>query len=165
MRDRDERKLFACFRLSMLCAAVPGHVGDLSGEPTRASLSTGVRVHLRVEHHNANRFPRRHEPRQVLESDVEHRAVATHRDDRRAEIEFVVGEALPIEYGQLGLIARRVVLARREQGRAPHFSERVGHLPHVTFEDSDRERRRILEEMVRPRERIRIVGIRAAPDR
>ena len=48
---------------------------------------------------------------------------------------------------------------------AAHGNKAVRHLPHVRFKHANRNTRRVLEEVVDPGERIRIVGIRAPPHR
>ena len=165
VRDREERELLARLGLAVLRVAVRSHVGNLTGEAGGARLSAGIRVHLRVEHHDFDRLAGCEQPREVLESDVEHRTIAAHRDDRRAEGELVIGELLPCQRSQRRLVGRRVVGACLQQLRPAHGGDVVAHLPYLRFEESDRDRRRILEQVVDPRERIRIVRPRAAPDR
>ena len=60
---------------------------------------------------------------------------------------------------------RRVVAAGELELRLPDRPEAVGHLRHVALEDAHRHRRRVLEEVVRPRERVRVEGVGGGPDR
>ena len=90
--NSDVRKFFAHFLLAMLRLAPGRHVRHLPGVSRGAGLTAGVGIHLRVEHHHAERLPTREQAREILEPDIEHRTVATHRHDRWAEREFVVRE-------------------------------------------------------------------------
>ncbi len=60
-------------------------------------LTAGVGVTLGIKDHHAHRLARREQPGEVLEAAVEHRTVAAHREDRRAEGKLLVGELLPGE--------------------------------------------------------------------
>ncbi len=87
-------------------------------------------------------------------------------EDRRAERELLVRELLPVELREERLVLRRIVLRPSSSSSARRtVDEAVGHLPHVALEDADGDRRRVLEEVVDPGERVRVVGIRAAPHR
>ena len=165
MRDREQRHLLPHLLLAVLRRAVGRHVRDLARVPAGARLAAGVRVDLRVEHHHANRLPRCEQPRQVLEPDVEHRAVTAHGHDGRTERELLVGEARPVEGGELLVVDLRLKGVGQFQLGAAHRHEAVGHLSHVPLEDADGHRGRVLEQVVHPREGIGVVGIRAGPHR
>jgi hypothetical protein len=147
----------------VLPLAKRGHVADLSQEPAGAGLPARVGIDLGVEHHDPDRLAGGQEPRQILEPDVEHRAVPAEGDDRRAHLEFVLTELTPFEMCELRLVRGRIVVIRQLELRPPHGNETIGHLPHVRLEDPDGNRRSILEEVIDPGERIRIVGIGAGP--
>ena len=165
VRHGDQGELFSLLLLALVRLAPRGHVGDLTGVAARARLPTRVRVDLCVEHDDPERFAGGEQTGQVLESDVEHGTVSAHRDDRRAERHLLVGELLPVELDELLLVNFRVPLVGKLELRLSDRRESIGHLTHVSFEDADGERGSILEEMVCPRERVRVVRIGAAPDR
>ncbi len=129
-----------------------------------AGLAAGIGVDLGVEHEDPDRLARGHQAGDVLEADVEHRAVAADGQDRRAEPELVVGEVAPVE-GLEELVMNRLVVGvcGFELGGA-HGPEAVGHLAHLAFEDADRDRRRILKQVVGPRIGVGVVGIGRPPD-
>ena len=87
-------------------------------------------------------------------------------DHRRAQMEFFVGELLPVEVVKKSACFSRLIAAvQLDFGHADGL-EAFGHLRHVAFEDAHRHRGRILEQVVGPRERIRIerIGRRPTPN-
>ena len=165
VRDGEEGQLLPHLGLPVLRLPEARHIGHLAGEAGGAGLPAGVGVDLGVEHHHPDRFPGRQEAGEVLEPDVEHRAVAAHREDRRAKGELVIGEAGPVEEAERWLVHRRLIGPLTEPLGAAHDRDVVGHLPHVGLEQPDGDRRGILEEVIDPGEGIRIVRIRAGPHR
>ena len=165
VRHADQADLLARLLFALLHLAVLGHVGDLPDEARGAGLAAGVRVDLGVDHQHLDRLARGHEARQVLEADVVHGAVAAHRDHRRAELPLFVGELAPVEVGEELTLLRRIVAAGELELRLPDRPEAVGHLRHMALEDAHRHRRRVLEEVIRPRERVRVERVGGSPDR
>ncbi len=160
----DEAHLLAYFLLALDRLAVLRHVRNLAEETGRAGLATGVRVDLGVDDEHLDRFARHHRAGEVLETDVVHRAVAADGDHGRTEIEFLVREIVPAEVAERLLVSLRVVLVLQQAFGKPDRLEAVRHLRHVPFEYAHGHRGGILEQVIRPGERIRIERISAAPD-
>src|SRR4051794_16570655 len=80
-------------------------------------------------------------------------------------MEFLIGELLPVEVSKkIVVLLMAEALAEFNLGHA-YGLETIRHLRHMAFEDAHRERRRILEQMVRPGKRIRIERISRSPHR
>jgi len=89
---------------------------------------------LCVDNEHFDRLARHHQAREVLETNVVHRAVATDRDDRRTQVELLVVELLPVEVGEEFIVYRWLVLVfQLEFGNANRL-EPFRHLRHVAFE-------------------------------
>ena len=165
MRHSDQAHLLADLCLALPGLAIRRHVGDLADETRGAGLAAGVRIHLGIEHQHLDRNAGGQHARQVLEPDVVHRAIAADADDWRTQLPFLVTELLPVEIGEEGLVFVGTVLAVEFHPGLAHHLESLGHLAHVPFEDAHRDRRRVLEQVAGPRERIGVERIGRAPHR
>ena len=165
VRHADQTDFLADFLLAMITLAVRRHVGDLADEAGCARLTAGIGIDLGIDHQNLHRHAGHQRARQVLEADVVHRAVAADGDHRRTQMPFFLVELFPVVVGELRVVFGRVVTTVQLQFCHANRLEAVSHLGHVAFEDAHRDRRRILEKMRCPRERIRVERVGGAPHR
>src|SRR5213596_1423844 len=78
MHHANVRELFPVLLLSRNRLAVETHLRVLTFERACRGLSARVRVHLRVQNDNLDVAPRGKHPRERLESNIVHRAVAAN---------------------------------------------------------------------------------------
>jgi len=73
-------------------------------------------------------------------------------------------ELVPVELRQMFFVGGHVFVRQLQLGPA-HRHEAVRHLAHVALEQADGNRRRVLEQVIDPGERIGVVGVGATPHR